>query len=186
MYGNNYAQSAQNTGTFLTVLVVLIVVAVLICFGNLSKGEAKNQGRSETGWFILGLFFNLNAFIALKVSKAADEEGHDLTLWSVLGIFFGFSSIIAFEAGLNAENKQHDFDCWCILAFFLGLPALLISCFLKPFERVQKVTNSVNNVATQTSVKPTPTAMWDCSKCGTSNASSSLYCSKCGSLKNMK
>lgn len=173
-YGSQ-VQQAQNTTIILIVFLILIGVAILIAFGSLAKSEARRQGRNEIAWFFLGFLFMINAFIALKVSKAADEEGHSINLWSTLGIFFGVLAVIAFEAGLNAENKQHDFDCWVIMGFFFGVFAVLISCFLKPFE------NSVRRVVKPATIITQPE--WVCENCGTKNSGEKMFCGKCAKSK---
>ena len=155
--------------SFLVFLALLIVIGIFVAFGMLSSNEARKQRRSETAWFWIGVFFNINAFIALKISKAADDESHDITLWSWLGVLFGVTAIIAFESGLNAENKQHDFDCWCILGFCCGLMALLVSCFLKPFENPVKIQKQKTG--------------WKCKKCGCENPESAMFCKICSSHK---
>ena len=173
-YGNQ-VQQTQNSVTVLIVLLILIGVAVLVAFGCLAKSEARRQGRNTIAWFFLGFFFMLNAFIGLKVSKAADEEGHSMNLWSTLGVFFGVLAVIAFEAGLNAENKQHDFDCWVIMGFFFGVVAVFISCFLKPFE------HKVRNIVKPATI--TTQSDWVCQNCGTKNSGEKLFCSRCARSK---
>ena len=196
-YSTSYikqANSGQNLLTVLIVLCVLLAVAVCYAFGTLAKSEARRQKRSETAWFWLGFFFGLNAFIALKVSRAADEEAHSLMLWSTLGVLFGLSAILAFEAGLNAENKGHDFDCWCILGFSSGLVAVFISCFLKPFVRQQTVsvekqqgipvkTNNLAKTVSKDLALSSSKDNWVCTKCSNVNDSSKYYCTKCGAIK---
>ena len=187
-YTGDYYNTVQNATarlTFGTILIGLIIIAILVCFGSIALNEAKKQGRNEAGWFVLGLLFSINAFIALKLSKYAKEEGHSITLWSVLGLFFGAGAIIALQTGINAENKLHDFDCWVILGFSFGLFVLLISCFLKPFEL------PTSTMPKNTSTKPTTANTqaktsdkgWFCTNCGKENKSSSLFCAYCGKIK---
>ena len=182
-YGNSYNQ-ANSSFDFVAFFIIVIVLAVIVAFGMLASREARKQGRSETSWFWLGVFFNINAFIALKVSNAADEEAHDIMLWSVFGIFLGIAAIFAFESGLNAENKGHDFDCWCIVGFVFGLLALFVSCFLKPYERKEVLQEKEGN--NSLSVQPKKTEVWTCPKCGLANPGDRLYCINCSTLKNKK
>ncbi len=174
-YLNQYSKP-QNNVNLLIFVIVLISLIVCVSFGALASSEAKRQGRNNVAWFFLGFFFLINGFVALKVSKAADDEGHSINLWSTLGVIFGISAIIAFESGLNAENKLHDFDCWVIIGFVYGLIGLLASCCVKPYEK-QKTTikNTTNNTPTQKT-----DIGWICKNCNEVNSYSVPYCLKCG------
>ncbi len=193
-YGNGCAQSCIGGGIgFFVFFVFLILISILVAFGILAKNEANKQGRSEIGWFFLGFFFLFNAFIALKVSKVADEEGHNIDLWSTFGIFFGFSAIVIFATGLNAENKSHDFDCWCLLGYFFGIFALLISCFLKPYEATKQHNAVASSMVSQKSsalqktiTQPIQRKIWICPKCGCKNIDAAKYCISCYTEKPKK
>lgn len=166
-------------------MVIFIAIVILLLFGALAAGEANRQKRGVTSWFILGFIFTINAFIALKVSKAADDEGHEITLWSVLGLFFGVTAIFSFEAGLNAENKGHDFDCWTIIGFCFGLLAVFVSCFLKPFEKTRKVVKQPITPSVQLTTPNTKgtNGDWECRYCGATNGESKSFCSSCGKMR---
>jgi hypothetical protein len=194
MYSNYGNYSSRSNGCacngalgFTLFLIFFILVIIWISFGILAKCEAKKQGRNEIAWFFLGVLFSLNAFFALKVSKAADEEGHSMNLWSTLGIIFGVRAILAFEAGLNAENKQHDFDCWVIVGFMSGLFAVLVSCFLKPFEKSTiRVSNTAPTRVANTTPTEEPKTDWVCENCGTKNSALKIYCTKCARIRPRK
>ncbi|MBQ7339373.1 MAG: hypothetical protein IJW43_00785 [Clostridia bacterium] len=171
----------------MTFLIIVVYILVYALFGFLAMTEAAKQNRSLVSWFLLGFLFGINAFIALKVSNAAEEENHSQTLWSVLGLFLNVFAIIAFETGLNAENRGHDFDCWVILGFCLSIVALFISCFVKPFEATKSVNSLVAPKTTTTAVKlattQTSATTWKCHKCGSFNHNSKTFCSHCGTMK---
>lgn len=175
-YDNTYTNTGSDAG--IAFLIVFVCLLALSFFGALSYNEARRQNRNAGCWFILGFLFTINAFIALKVSKAACDEAHSQTLWSVLGLFFGIAAIFAFESGLNAENKGHDFDCWVITGFCFGLISVFISCFLKPFEKIKRSTPAHQQVAPTSNTKT-----WICPNCGTTNIDSKLFCSNCSSIK---
>lgn len=168
---------------WVTVIITIVCLFILVLFGLLASKEAERQKRSSASWFLLGMLFNINAFISLKLSRNAEEEAHSQSLWTILGLFFGIFGIIAFESGLNAENKGHDFDCWVILGFCLGIFSLLVSCFVKPFEPLKTVsTTTSKNTSPQIAVPETANT-WKCHKCGQTNNSSKLFCSNCGTMK---
>ena len=50
-------------------IIVLVLILVCVLFGYLASNEAGKQGRNSGKWFIIGIFFWINAFIALKVSS---------------------------------------------------------------------------------------------------------------------
>lgn len=169
------------------VLIILLIIALMVCFGVLSYNEAVKQGRNKVLWCVLGCIFLLNSFIALKVSKHAKDTKHDVKWWSFLGIVFGVVAVCSLETGLIAEDKRHDFTAWVLMSllFVPSLLVLLLSFLLKPFEH----DNSVSGTETETQntekqqLVSDKSGVWTCEKCGKENASSSYFCIGCGEMK---
>ena len=112
-------------------LLVVLALAIISIPGFICSKEAEKQGRSSGSWFFLGVFFTINAFLALKLSNMADREGHSAKVWSALGVFFGVNALISYVTGSNAEKSGSDFDCWALLGFFMGWIPFVLSFFLK-------------------------------------------------------
>lgn len=170
---------------FLVVLMfALPIIPALFCLW-----EASRQGRSKLGWFFLGLFFRLNAFLALKLAEITENERHGRDLWTVLALFFGISVFFVFFTGLNAERKGYDFNSWAIFGFFAGMIGWVVSFFLG--ARVEPIVKSFRQETkypfynkNKVEYKNTPDQKyWICKKCGCKNLMGKMTCRDCGEYK---
>jgi biotin transporter BioY len=130
--GTTYYQLPHEYVIALGITLLVLYAIYITVFAILCCIEANSQFKSGVLWFILGLFFGVSPFVALKLGKNAFEKKHSEKVWMTLGFFFTFLAIIAFECGVNAERSGRDFDSWVLLGMFLGLLVLLISCLFKP------------------------------------------------------
>ena len=198
-YGDSYGCGASGCAGgigFLVFLIALTSLAIIICIASLIAKKADKEGHSFISWFILGLFFNIYALLALYVGLSAEKKNRSFSLWALLGFILSVTALLMLEAGAVAERKGYDFDCYCVMAIFFGVWPLLIACFL-PDKKVVKVICKENEVvedkkesillksynASQTAVKSTKVSpkieKWTCEKCGELNVSTAANCINC-------